>query len=332
MRAIPLVLVAGFLGAGKTTFLRALMTSLRKQGLGYSVIVNDFENADVDAERLRSLQDQVQAINGSCVCCSSFNDLMTALAQAEVPEGGVLLLEVNGASDLINLIAGMTLRHECRRYTSPLQVTMIDAKRWRQRGEQNSLEREQVQTSTHWQITHLEGVDRERIEAIEQEVSLLSPRAIPTEAEAFAKYLRLLVGSLKFPKRDKQPEANKLFDSLNSPKTEHHHEAERAFTSLKAELPFVVQRRDLESTLSDLPDTVLRVKGVCRLAELPQIPMSFQHVRPTAETWFLPMLHVTDIVPTTVVIGVGLEAEVIKEAFQAMPSAELEPGFDPNDL
>jgi hypothetical protein len=86
-----------------------------------------------------------------------------------------------------------------------------------------------------------------------------------------------------------------------------------------------VQRSDLERVLRHLPDEVLRVKGLCRLAELPQIPFSFQHVRPEGETWFLPMIGTLGIIPSGVVIGVGLPEKVIENAFDALPSAELRP-------
>ena len=91
------------------------------------------------------------------------------------------------------------------------------------------------------------------------------------------------------------------------------------------DIPFVVERSDLERTLLCLPDEVIRVKGLCRLAELPQIPFSFQHVRPEAETWFLPMIGALGIIPTGVVIGVGMSTATISAQFEAMPSAELLP-------
>lgn len=103
MKKIPLVLVAGFLGSGKTTFLQSLMRELKEMGVGFSVVVNDFENAEVDAARLRAIGAEVQAISGSCVCCSSLNEFLLTLRDIEVPEDGVLLVEANGASDQIAL-------------------------------------------------------------------------------------------------------------------------------------------------------------------------------------------------------------------------------------
>lgn len=49
----PLILVVGFLGAGKTTFLRELLPLLEARGLEPFVIINDYANAKVDASSLR---------------------------------------------------------------------------------------------------------------------------------------------------------------------------------------------------------------------------------------------------------------------------------------
>ncbi len=332
MKRVPLILIAGFLGAGKTTFLRSLMSALKENGTGFSVIVNDFENAEVDAVRLRTLEAEVHALNGSCVCCSSLHDFMALLGDIPVPKGSVLLVEVNGASDLLSLIAAITVRHECQRFTSPLQVTLLDAKRWQTRGEQNELEREQALTSTHWQLTHAQEVTPTVLEQRGADIRTLCPRARETDAATLAADLHLLAATSCWANAPASPPP--LADpalATSSPVPHHHHEGARAFTSMQVQVPFVVKRRDLELTLAALPESVIRVKGLCRLAELPQVPMSFQHVRPQAETWFLPMIQARSITPIGVVIGVGLPETAITAQFQALPSAELTPGFDPND-
>lgn len=329
MSRIPIVLIAGFLGAGKTTFLHALMGALKERKVGFSVVVNDFENAEIDAARLRDLDVEVQSINGSCVCCSSLNDFMLTLGTIDVPRGGVLLVEANGASDFITLIAAITMRGECRRFTSPMQVAMIDTVRWQKRRKHNKLEQEQVKTATHWMLTHTGSVKNPRLAGIRAAVKMLTPRGIETSVDDFADFLRLQAATARFAAAESPKPA--LFENATTgPAHEHHehhhhHDDERAFTSMRVPVPFVVQRQDLERVLRHLPDEVLRVKGLCRLAELPQIPFSFQHVRPEGETWFLPMIGALGIIPSGVVIGVGLPEKIIQNAFEALPSAELRP-------
>ena len=326
MSRIPIVLIAGFLGAGKTTFLHALLGALKERQVGFSVVVNDFENAEIDAARLRDLDVEVQSINGSCVCCSSLNDFMLTLGTIDVPRGGVLLVEANGASDFITLIAAITMRGECRRFTSPIQVTLIDIVRWQKRRQHNKLEQEQVKTATHWMLTHTDGVKNPRLAGIRAALKMLTPRGIETSVDAFADFLRLQAATARFAAAEAPKPA--LFENITAePAHEHHHhhDDERAFTSMRVPVPFVVQRQDLERVLRHLPDEVLRVKGLCRLAELPQIPFSFQHVRPEGETWFLPMIGTLGVIPSGVVIGVGLPESSIHALFEAMPSAELAP-------
>jgi G3E family GTPase len=96
--------LAGILGSGKTTFLKVLLPLPKEQGVVSWVIINDHQNAEVNAEQLAALVDRVEAISGSCVCCSSRDDLVKALEAFAHGESRVVILETSGTTDSEELI------------------------------------------------------------------------------------------------------------------------------------------------------------------------------------------------------------------------------------
>ncbi|USE77353.1 GTP-binding protein [Cupriavidus gilardii] len=96
---IPLVVVGGYLGAGKTTMLNRLLAGA--QGRRIAVLVNDFGEINIDAALIRRRSDDVIQLENGCICCSIGGRLADALlaiaARPERPE--LLVIEASGVSD-----------------------------------------------------------------------------------------------------------------------------------------------------------------------------------------------------------------------------------------
>jgi G3E family GTPase len=86
---VPITLLSGFLGAGKTTVLRHIL--MNKEGLKVGIIVNDVAEINIDAKLIRNedkggtnadyavgKSDMIELQNG-CVCCSASDELFTNL-------------------------------------------------------------------------------------------------------------------------------------------------------------------------------------------------------------------------------------------------------------
>jgi len=74
-------LITGFLGAGKTTFIKKYMKYLDERGILYVVLENEFGAAGVDASLLGG---NVRELSGGCICCGqkvNFHNLLIELAQ-----------------------------------------------------------------------------------------------------------------------------------------------------------------------------------------------------------------------------------------------------------
>ena len=79
-----LILIGGFLGAGKTTFLRAISQYLAAKGKKTGLITNDQATALVDTAFLSDANGHVIEVSGSCFCCNynGFMEAVTSLRRA----------------------------------------------------------------------------------------------------------------------------------------------------------------------------------------------------------------------------------------------------------
>lgn len=99
---VPLYLVNGSLGAGKTSVLEFL---LQQSGYkGSRVIENEYANENVDGYRLEKLADIVTTLAGDCVCCSSKHALTRMLLDFCRNSPAPVFIEATGVARTMNLV------------------------------------------------------------------------------------------------------------------------------------------------------------------------------------------------------------------------------------
>jgi G3E family GTPase len=98
MSRIPVTVVGGYLGAGKTTLVNHLLRNA--DGLRIAVLVNDFGALPIDADLIEAQSGKLISIAGGCVCCSFGSDLMGALMDLSkrAPAPDHVLLETSGVA------------------------------------------------------------------------------------------------------------------------------------------------------------------------------------------------------------------------------------------
>jgi G3E family GTPase len=129
---IPVTIVTGFLGAGKSTLVRRWLEEL--PGDQTAVIVNERGEVGIDGELLGAHVTRLREITGGCVCCSSQAELLRALTdlgEAE-PRPTRILLETSGAASPAGVIRALGSRMVRERLQLDGVVTVIDAVRARE--------------------------------------------------------------------------------------------------------------------------------------------------------------------------------------------------------
>jgi G3E family GTPase len=101
---VPVTVVTGFLGAGKTTLIRRFLAS--PEGQGTAVIVNEFGAVGIDDALLRGAAEETVLLGNGCVCCITRTDLQLALRRllidrerGSVPNFARVVIETSGLAD-----------------------------------------------------------------------------------------------------------------------------------------------------------------------------------------------------------------------------------------
>lgn len=98
---IPVIVITGYLGAGKTTLIRGFLTDPR--GLRATVLINDFGQINLDAKLIAKTGADTIALTNGCACCSIGNDLLGAAQTAAAGAPDLLVVEASGVAQLARL-------------------------------------------------------------------------------------------------------------------------------------------------------------------------------------------------------------------------------------
>jgi len=104
---VPILLVAGFLGAGKTTVVNRILR--QAGGRRIAAVVNDFGAINIDAELIAGAEDGVVSLANGCICCSLEGDLLRTLANLlrRSPRPEAIVIETSGVADPADIIRNL---------------------------------------------------------------------------------------------------------------------------------------------------------------------------------------------------------------------------------
>lgn len=115
-KKIPVTIVTGFLGAGKTTFLNYLLKKFSETR--FAIIENEFGELGVDADMLHNKEVPVYELTNGCICCTLSTDFYKALQVIMEKHLNIdhLLIETTGIADpsfVIDLLVSNETVNSC---------------------------------------------------------------------------------------------------------------------------------------------------------------------------------------------------------------------------
>ncbi len=241
---IPLSVIGGFLGAGKTTLVNHLLATAERR---WGVLVNDFGAVNIDAALVAARDGDSIALSNGCLCCSLGDDLGDALARMAARRPDHILIEASGVADP-RRIAQLALVEPG--FTLEPIVVLVDAE---------SLDR-------HLADPYVADAVRGQIEAAELLLLTRTDAVAPAQQAGVAGRLQALRPGVPLLAA---PHGAVAAAALSFP-----HAPPPRFIAAAPPLPFhrwhwpdqgSFDPAALRALLQALPPSVLRVKGFCSL-------------------------------------------------------------------
>lgn len=130
MEKIRVILVTGFLGAGKTTFINQVIK--KHQHLKLALVENEFGEKSIDQDLIVGMRaDNIFDLSNGCICCTISNEFSLTLLDLADKAGELdfLLIETTGIANLSNVIRPFYDDEDLReRYELQGSVCLVDAR------------------------------------------------------------------------------------------------------------------------------------------------------------------------------------------------------------
>lgn len=264
MKRIPVLIISGFLGAGKTTCIQRLLQEMT-DSQRVMVIENDFGKVSYDADVLAAQGVRLKALPSGCICCSLAGNFLQALhsvlTKADVD---LIIIEPSGVAKLSDILRVCERPEVADSILVAASITVVDGQKGlgylQNFGEFFANQVQYADTILVNRVTSPDAEYDELLAALRQENG--HARIVTMGEDDFS--LRPIVfGPVKktqsAPVRPAIPQAGEEAH-------EHHHHGDEIFTAITLEAFDILAQpkwqEKVESLLESQGDRILRLKGI----------------------------------------------------------------------
>ena len=180
---MKILVISGFLGAGKTTFIKEMVKSTKRE---YVIFENEFGDVNIDSEILKNnneteekeIELNVWELTSGCACCSTKADFMSSLLVIDnTLNPDFLIVEPSGIAVLSNILNNVkNVEYERIQVLPP--VAIIDAGTYfKYKNKYEEVFMDQVQMAAHIQLSKVENMADDELNIIYEDIKKINPHA-----------------------------------------------------------------------------------------------------------------------------------------------------------
>ena len=257
---IPVTILTGFLGCGKTTLLNRILSE--NHGKKLAVIVNEIGQIGIDNQLIMNVEEEIMEMTNGCLCCTVREDLLVALKQLlDVKAEGKmdfdgLVIETTGLANPGPIIQTFFLDPVIQSaYQINGVVTVVDSYHIHKHFEKGLEAKEQIAFADVVLVNKLDLIEENEKENLLHEIQGINPTAKLIEATNCEVDIPSLL----------QIQTFKTKDTLQIyPHKEHNHlEGVKSFV-LREERPLDLQKLNewMSAVVQELGEYLYRYKGI----------------------------------------------------------------------
>ena len=313
---------SGFLGAGKTTLIKKLISEAYK-GEKLVLIENEFGDISVDSGFMKESGIQVNELNSGCICCTLFGDFQKALGQViEQFSPDRILIEPSGVGKLGDVILAVQSVEGVEVNSATAVVDASKAKMYMKNfGEFYA---DQIEHAGAIVLSRTGGISEEKLDgcvAMLREMNTMATIVTTPWDELDGKKIQKAIE--KTETLEKELEELSKIDTAELEEHAHHHhhhhhhghDADEIFESWGMETPAYYSEQEIRDILAKLEDEetygiVLRSKGMLPAGDGSWIHFDYVPGEPQTR------LGSADVTGKICVIGSGLKEDALLELFR----------------
>jgi G3E family GTPase len=318
-KRIPVFVISGFLGSGKTTVLLHMLNHFKNEGMKPGIILNELGDENVE-DHLFKEEKVVELLNG-CICCTIQEDLKSTLDQYLGEKVDVLIIEGTGVANPLEIKDVLLTPIYMEHFELQSMISLVDASHYLEyqsffssSKEIRGLLKEQV-TSAHLLVLNkMDLVSEKELIKVESKLADELEDHVPVYRTSHGEVpLEILLEKrmqMKEMKEVGRGEDARGHDHSHDGHHHHHHHIEAVKVTFSEQINRVV----LEKQLKKLSKQVVRAKGIVRLDETPGL-YEFQYA---ASTLVLNRIENNEIQPSIILIGKEIDERKVEKFCEAL--------------
>lgn len=259
-KRIPVTVVTGFLGSGKTTLINRILAE--QHGRKIAVIVNEFGEVSIDGQLIvQDDQEELVEFNNGCLCCTVRGDLIDTLDRLQQrSELDAILVETTGLADPAPVASTFFLEDKLTSKTRlDSFIALADAVNLEQNLAQSEEAQEQIAFADIILLNKADLVSKERLLEVEHVIRRSNPIAKIYHTSNSDIDLEKVIGVGAFELEAKLEVDPTFLDDL-----EHEHDQSVGSFVLREERPIDMNRFMiwLNEKLLEQGEDMFRTKGI----------------------------------------------------------------------